>query len=547
VLVLSACGGSSNNGGSGSAQVLKAGTVDINAQPADKVKDGGTMNLPFAQWPTQWNFNQTEGAAVDLYLAGRAIWQEPFLAQADGSVKPNPNLLDSAALISTSPQVAELKINKKAHWSDGTPITYKDWVADWQAQNGSNPAFQPASTVGWDSIGSIVRGTDDQDVKITFSKPFAEWKGLTNLLYPASVYSTPDEFNKGWVDKIPVTDGPFKVKSIDDTDKTLTIVRDPNWWGPKPKLDSITFKAIPASSQAQALQGGDIDAMDIGPSVPNYKTLASAQGITIHKALSPDFRVLTFGARAGSPMADPKVRIALMKGIDRTLIGKAVLGPIVPNVQPLNNRVYVQGQSQYQDDGGQYAYNKDEAARELDAAGWKLPAGQQVRQKDGKPLELQFVVPSDITYSADEAQQVQLQLGQIGVKVDINTVDVNAWQTQYLDVGNFDILNQTWESTPFPISSDTNLYGYDPNNVGENYGRIPDTQGIDQLFTQANQQLDDTKRTALANEIDQKLWAEGFSLPLYDRPDCWATKSTVANFGAFGFSDPDYTQVGFTS
>ncbi|MGH7867761.1 MAG: ABC transporter family substrate-binding protein, partial [Candidatus Dormibacteraceae bacterium] len=429
-MMLSACGNGA--GASGDAQVRKAGTVDINAQPVGSLKDGGNLNLALSQWQVQWNYNQVQGAAVDAVLVLRTLLPEPFLQNQDGTVRPNANLLDSAQLISSDPEVIELKMKKKARWSDGTPITYQDWVADWKAGNGSNPNYQSAHTTGWNSIDSIDRGVDDQDVKINFRTPFAEWKGLLNFLYPASMYATADQFNNGWVNKIPVTAGPFKVKNIDQTDKTLTVERDPNWWGLRPKLDTITFKVVDVNSLAQAFQGDAIDAVDIRSVVPTYQTLAADRDTTIHKALSADWRVIDFGARPNSPTADPKVRLALMKGIDRPELAKAVIGPIVPDARPLNNHIYVEGQAQYQDNDGPYVYNKAEAAKELDADGWKLPAGKQVREKNGTLLELRFVAQAQLTTSTDEAQQVQNQLGQIGVKVDINIVDANDWLNQYL-------------------------------------------------------------------------------------------------------------------
>ncbi|GLY69232.1 ABC transporter family substrate-binding protein [Amycolatopsis taiwanensis] len=542
-LVLSACGGGTTGGGN--AQVREMGTADINAQPVENLQDGGSVNLPLAQWPQQWNLNQVDGASVDLFLVGHAISFEPFAQQADGTVKVNTNFLLSADLISTTPQVVEMKINPKARWSDGMPITWRDIQANWQAQNGKNGDYQPANTAGWEDIDSVERGADDQDVLVRFGKPFSEWKGLTNFIYPASHYSTPDQFNKDWVDQIPVTAGPYRVKQIDNTGKVLVLERDPNWWGPKPKLDTITFRQVSASAQPQAFAGGALDAVDIGPDVATFQTLQQDADAEIRTALAPNWRVLNFNAKAGTPLSDPQVRIGVIRGIDRVALGKAVIGPIVPDVRPLNNRIYVEGQKYYQDDGAPYSYDPAAAGKALDAAGWTLPAGGQVRQKDGKPLTISLMYPAGTPVSANEGQVIKQQLSAIGVDVTFNVVDLNAWQTQYLQVGNFEMQNMAWEGTPFPISSSSGIYIYDPNNIAQNYGRIPDTEGIGDLFKKSFTEFDDDKRAAIGNEIDQALWREGFSLPLYQRPDAWGVKKGLANFGAFGFGAPDYTTVGW--
>lgn len=543
-LAVSACSGGGAGGG-GNAQVRQMGTIDINAQPVENLQDGGNVNLPLSQWPQQWNINQVDGASVDLELIGHAISAELFIQQPDGTVKPNPDFLTSAELVSTNPQVVEYKINPQAKWSDGTPITWRDFQANWQAQNGKDAAYEPANTAGWEDIDSVDRGADDQDVLVRFGTPFAEWQGITEFLYPASHYSTPDQFNKDWVGQIPVTTGPYRVKQIDNTGKVLVLERDPNWWGPKPKLDTITFRQVATSAQPQAFASGALDAVDIGPDVATYQTLRQDANADIRTALAPNWRVLNFSAKPGTPLSDPKVRIAVIRGIDRVALGKAVLGPIVPDVRPLNNRIYVEGQKYYQDDGGPYGFDPAQAGKDLDAAGWTLPPGGQVRQKDGKPLTISLMYPADTPVSANEGQVMAQQLGAIGVQVTFNVVDVNAWQTQFLQTGNFDMQNMTWESQGFPISSSQGIYVYDPNNIGQNYGRVPDTEGIADLFAKASAEFDDDKRAAIGNQIDQALWREGFSLPLYQRPDAWGVKKGLANFGAFGFSVPDFTTVGW--
>lgn len=542
-LVLSACGGGSPGGGS--VQVRQMGGMEVNAQPVEKLKDGGNVSLALSGWPAQWNYNHVDGTSVDLFLVGHAIFAELFLNQPDGTVKPNPGILTSAELISTSPQVAEFKINPKAKWSDGTPVSWKDFQANWQAQNGKNQDYEPAGTSGWEDVDSIERGADDQDVLMRFGKPYSEWKGITTFLYPASHYSTPDQFNKDWTSAIPVTAGPFRVRQADPTAKVLVLERDPNWWGPKPKLDTITFRVVTQSAQPQSFASAAIDAVDIGSDVATFQTLQQDQTADLRKALAPNWRVLNFSAKEGTALSDVRVRIAVMKGIDRRAMAKATIGAMVPDARPLGNRIYVEGQKGYQDNGAACDYDPAQAGKDLDAVGWTLPAGGKVRQKDGKPLTISLMFPGGTPVSANEAQIVQDQLGKIGVQVTFNTVDVNAWGSQYLTPGNFEMQNMTWESTPFPISSSEAMYTYDPNHTGQNYGRVPDTEGIAELFKKASAEFDDTARLKIGNEIDQALWKEGFSLPLYQRPDAWGVKKGLANFGAFGFGAVDYTTVGW--
>ncbi|MEU1542946.1 hypothetical protein ABZ461_33560 [Actinacidiphila glaucinigra] len=49
-----------------------------------------------------------------------------------------------------------------------------------------------------------------------------------------------------------------------------------------------------------------------------------------------------------------------------------------------------------------------------------------------------------------------------------------------------------------------------------------------------------------SNSVRPCAWPLAANLPLYQRPQIVAAKSDVANYGAFGFQDTDWTRVGFT-
>ncbi|GAA2886993.1 hypothetical protein GCM10020220_091500 [Nonomuraea rubra] len=52
--------------------------------------------------------------------------------------------------------------------SDGKPITWADYQAQWQALSGRDPAFHIVSSTGYQDIEKVARGKDDHEVVVTF-------------------------------------------------------------------------------------------------------------------------------------------------------------------------------------------------------------------------------------------------------------------------------------------------------------------------------------------------------------------------------------------
>jgi ABC-type transport system substrate-binding protein len=107
--------------------------------------------------------------------------------------------------------------------------------------------------------------------------------------------------------------------------------------------------------------------------------------------------------------------------------------------------------------------------------------------------------------------------------------------------GAFDLAQFGWMGDAFPLSALTQIYA----STGEsNFGKIGSPE-IDAKIEQTLQELDPAKARKLANEVDKLIWAEGFSLPLIQSPGNVAVNSSLANFGAAGLADLDYTAIGF--
>jgi peptide/nickel transport system substrate-binding protein len=85
----------------------------------------------------------------------------------------------------------------------------------------------------------------------------------------------------------------------------------------------------------------------------------------------------------------------------------------------------------------------------------------------------------------------------------------------------------------------------DQNSIHSN-PRRDNAPDVDALLKTAAEETDASKVIADANAADAAAWKQFSLIPLYQRPDLWATKSTVANFGSFGFQDINWTKIGFT-
>jgi len=549
-------GGGGGHGGDATASAKvrqQAAKVQVNAVSYDDVKAGGVLNYPLHAPITNFNRYQLDGDNVDtIAVMGTSL---PSLFTIDGANRftANPDYLTGEPAVATSPaQSITYSINPKATWSDGTPISYKDFVSQWQALNGTNPNYTITTSAGYADVASVARGATDQKVVVTFKTGVVDpdWRALFSPLYPMSATQSAAAFNGSWETRPGVSGGPFMFQSADPATKSYTFVANPHWWGRKPKLSKIVFKAYPsATAMVSALRAHQIDVQDVGFDLPTYQQVKAVSGVSVRTIGGPDSRALTINGSRG-PLTDVKIRQALAMGIDRDAIARAELAPFgIGDAAAPDDHVFLANQDGYKDNAGTLgSYNPTAAGQALDAAGWTLNPTTHVREKGGKPLALSFVIPADTANSTTEAQLIKQQLGKIGVKVTIKPVNATKLFNDYVVPGDYDLTVFSWLGSNFPITSASTIY--EPEQPGDNwqqnYSRVSVPQ-LNTLFKQALASLDTAAATAAANQADSLIWQNVLSLPLYQRPDVWAVNSKLANIGAFGFATIDWTSVGFTS
>ncbi|UZJ29759.1 ABC transporter family substrate-binding protein [Streptomyces endophytica] len=386
---------------------------DIAPAPRGELKDGGTLRWAVDAMPGTFNAFQADADATTARITG-AVLPSMFTVDAEGTPQRNADYLDAADVSARDPkQVVTYKINPKARWSDGKPITAADFIAQWTALRGKDNAFWTARNAGYDRIGKVEQGAGAHEVKVTFARPYADWRSLFTPLYPRSVMGSPNAFNDGVREQLKVGAGPFLVRKRDADEGWVVLVRNPSWWGARAKLQKIVLQALPAEKRAAALAAGSIDVAAVdrpaaerveaagktdggnagpqsGRAGSGTKAAAGSRalrGYVIHKALEPAYTQLALNGSSG-PLADDRVRRAVARAIDRQALADTVLKPLDLPSKPLGSHLLMAGQPGYEDHSDALGDQDAGAAKALLAdAGWK-PDGaghQQAGEKAGAP------------------------------------------------------------------------------------------------------------------------------------------------------------------
>lgn len=540
-VALLAAGCGTNDAGAPEGAVAELGTVnDINPRDVSELRDGGNLRLAASSFPEHWNPLQIDSDAESASIM-RVMMPRAFTTDAAGAISVNTDFFTDVELTDTEPQRVTYTIDPKAVWSDGSPITWEDIASQANAMSGKDPKFLIGNTNGFDRVEKVERGTDDRQAIITFKSHYADWAGQfagNSMLLPKEATATPDAFNEAWRNAPGKTAGPFVVQSTDRGQGRIVLGRNPKWWGATPKLDTITYSVLSSEAMVPALANNEIDAVGLGTR-DDMQTARNTPGVAIRRAPGNSWSHLTFNGAPGSLLEDPKLRVAIIKAIDRAGIAKAMQNGLVVDPQPLNNHIFIQGQKGYQDNS--LPFDPEAAKQELDALGWTLNG--DVREKDGRKLVIRDVMYNDKTW-VQVAQIIQQNLRQVGIELVIETKPGAGFFTDNIQPGNFDVGQWVWIGDAFPLSSIPQIWGYYPDNLQGNYGRIGSPE-LNDLIEKTLTELDPQKAIELANQVDQAIWAEGHSIPLVQSAGNVGVRDNLANYGAAGLASLDYTKIGF--
>jgi peptide/nickel transport system substrate-binding protein len=471
------------------------------------------------------------GAAPELDDILGPVLPSVFDVESNYSVHLNTTFVTSATETDTSRQTVVYQINPQATWSDGTPITYQDFVYNWQANSGSaaytdlgGAPYTPATTDGYRQIASVSEsGGDPYRVKVVFKHTYQDWQSLFSLMVPAHVAEQVG-FDTGFTDPVDdVSGGPFLVQSY-TPGISVTLVRNPRYWGVPANLAEVTFRFVADPDQAMpTLLAGDADAGVLGPSsglkaallqaVSSHPVPGSAlTGFAVNDVAGPVWQHLDFN-QDNAVLGQLAARRAIMLAVNRAALIVSTIGRDDPTVKPLGSLVFVPGQPGYRNDAGVYGAGDVSGARAA-----LLQAGFAYKGKkltdNGDPVTLDITADAGDPLLAAEEKVIAAQLGAIGAITEDDSTDLPAT----LKSGDYDLAIVSSQASPFGSSAATRYQTNQGAGPGaENYLDYSSAT-TDGLIARAEAATSAKAQLQAYGALDAHLFTDAVSLPLFQYP-----------------------------
>jgi nickel transport system substrate-binding protein len=212
----------------------------------------------------------------------------------------------------------------------------------------------------------------------------------------------------------PIGTGPWKLVETAPGERDV-FARNDAYWGPKPAIERLVVKVLPdPTTRALALQTGEVDLLYGTDLLGGEAFRRFAADPAFVAALSPPLASRLLVINSGrSPTADLAVRRAILHAVNRP----SLVHNILLDTEPPAETLFAPNFPYTDVPLAPFAFDRAEAARLLDAAGWTLPAGGKVRARQGQPLSLDLAFIGAEALQKATAETVQGDLARVGIAV----------------------------------------------------------------------------------------------------------------------------------
>ncbi|MBE3562697.1 MAG: ABC transporter substrate-binding protein [Hydrogenibacillus schlegelii] len=440
---------------------------------------------------------------------------EPLLQYAPDSFEVRPALAERWE-VSDDGLVYTFYLRKGVKFHDGTDFNADAVVYNFKRWTNPNDPHYAEFEYYQSQFGDLIEDVvaiDDHTVQFRLKERQAPF--LQNIAMDPFAIASPTALEKYGADfgRHPVGTGPFVFKEWKPK-QSITLERNPDYWGGAPKLERIVFTVIEDNSaRLQALKSGDVDLID-GVLPSDIKTLKADGRFQVWDRPPNNVGYLGFNTKK-APFDDPRVRQAVAHAIDKpALIAAFYSDQAEPAKNPMPPTI-----AGYNDSIEDYPFDLEKAKSLIQASGY-----------DGREV-LFYAMPVYRPYMPNGpkiAEAIQANLSAIGLKSKIVSPE---WAV-YLDEtkqGKADLFLLGWIGD----NGDPDNYLYvllDKDNAGGSNRTFYDNEDVHRLLTQAQKELDPDKRAALYREAQEIIHRDVPMVPLIHSISSLAGKPTIKGF-----------------
>ena len=404
----------------------------------DSGGNGGSTDGELAiLWPGGVNnINPLGWLTIPDYDAARMMY-EPLTSvdmegQAIGHVATDWETFDDGASYTWS-------IQEDATWHDGEPLTAEDVAF----------TFKAIKQYDWPYLGSLssviadpseITVEDEYTVTTPLTQPYAPLPLVLadlGLVIPKHIWSEFDNPADVSNTENPIGSGPFVFENREQ-DQYINFSVNDEYWGEAPDFEGVSVKIV-SSTDSQVLNmkqgGGDMLRLQPGQYV---EEIESADNLDVVRGGSTYVTYLGINTNR-EPLSDTALRKAMAYAVDRETIADLVnAGYATPGYSPVPPGL----EFYHNPETNSYAHDQEQARSVLDDNGYEQQGDGRVRP-NGEPLELVLSIQNTGNWPRI-AEVLSRQLGEVGITVDVNSMESNA-HTQKVSVEHdHDLTLNTW-------------------------------------------------------------------------------------------------------
>lgn len=366
-----------------------------------------------------------------------------------------------------------------------------------------------------------VEEIDNVTVSITTSEPLAPLPAHLSRPY-AGILSPDSAADDGTIEELIAT-GPYAFESW-EPDTQLTVTSHDEYYGEPSAIDTMIYERVQdGQTRTLKLQNGELD---LATNLPNSAAaeLRDDDETELYLNEGVSDRIAVFNTER-APLDDPRVRKALLYAIDKEAIAEFVLDGVgTPAYRPWDPSTV----DWANEDVEPYTHEPERAESLLAEAGWERDGDDEVRQRDGQPLNVEIWAYTERPNLPDIAEAMQAQLGEVGFDIDVRVTEWGALDEAKGEL-NYDMFIGLWGFYGSPPDPDTFAKYYHPEE--EILDSPYDNPEVTELLEAGRTTFDEERRREIYDEIQE--------IVMEDVPVGFLTRQTHVNGARSGVEGYD--------